>query len=278
MTQVMQPVGTPQIARNKKGKCWFHEQEPEKKKSNAESESPASPEGPEEGPENGEHNEASVLGSNLIADKQAKPQWTIKHKVDPKDPIDKGKETAIVPAAHHLLPGNASMNKATELHKYMLWDGDDDLELEGPIGYDINSAENGVWLPGNYAVRKDTEFGKNWSKFDDPFKNAYAVAAMERAGNLQLHDAHPEYNSNVLSTLNDIAKKLDEEWKDRSKCPICKEKLENKNRPPYGLVGRLNAVSAEHRKALKHPMKNRKAIGAGYYTSSRVLLAFKPIP
>jgi hypothetical protein len=272
MTQVMQPVGLPNIVLDKTDPCWYHEQETEKQVENAETEDPASPTGKTAGAENGEHNDASTLGSNL----GDRPTWSIKHKVQAADPIEQGKETEIVPAAHHLLPGNASVNKAKALHKYMKWKGDNGRQLSGPIGYDINSAENGVWLPGNYAVRKDTDFGKNWSKFEDSFKNAYAIAAMKASGNLQLHDAHPSYNTNVMNTLLEIARKLDEEWKDNSECPVCKKKQDNQNRPPYGLVGRLNALSTEHKKALKNPAQNLKAIGSGYYTSSRVLLLFTP--
>jgi hypothetical protein len=163
------------------------------------------------------------------------------------------------------------VKKAGLLHKYMVWQGKNPLGFKGPIGYDINDAANGVWLPGNYAVRKDTDFKKNWGQFQDPFKAAYAKAAMENAGHLQLHDAHPAYNTNVLNTLLDIAKKLDAMWTDRSKCPICDKDLKDQNEPPYGLVGRLNSLSAEHGKALVFPIVNRRAISSGYYTSSRVL-------
>jgi hypothetical protein len=191
--------------------------------------------------------------------------------VQKEDPIDEGEKTNVVPAAHHLLPGGASVNKATILHKYMVWKGKNPKNFVGPIGYDINCRQNGVWLPGNYAVRKDTDFEKNWGKFKDPFKNAYALAAMKKSGNLQLHDAHPAYNGNVKKTLVEVGKKLDAMWTDRTKCPVCKKKLENQGDPPYGLLGRLHRLSGEHKKALIFPRSNTKAIASGYYTSSRVL-------
>jgi len=265
-----EPAGFVPMMTQTTSPCWFCEEEPKTDLTNGEDESPASPEGQTEGAENGESNDASVLGKNL----GDRPTWSIKHKVDPEDPIAAGESTNIVPAAHHLLPGGASVNKATGLHKYMLWKGKNSLGLSGPIGYDINSAPNGVWLPGNYAVRKDTVFNKTWGDFKDPFKNAYARAAMKNAGNLQLHDAHPAYNSNAKQTLLDLAKKLDEMWQDRSKCPVCKKDMKDKNRPPYGLVGRLNMLSGEHRKTLIFPEQNRKAINSGYVTSSRVLDVF----
>jgi hypothetical protein len=264
--EMLEAVGLPDLVVQKTSPCWFCEENTEEGPKNEETEDPASPEGKSASAENGEHNDASVLGSNL----GSRPTWYIQHPVGPGDPIEASTQTEVVPAAHHLLPGNASVNKANDLHKYMLWQGKNPLGLKGPIGYDINNAGNGVWLPGNYAVRKDTEFGKNWSEFKDPFKDAYARAAMKNAGNLQLHDAHPKYNSNVRASLTEIARKLDSMWKDKSKCPVCGKKLENQNEPPYGLVGRLNALSAEHRKALIYTAQNRKAINSGYVTSSRV--------
>jgi hypothetical protein len=265
--EMMEPVAMPDMAVERTKPCWFCEEEGSENVENKEAEDPPSPQGPLAGPENGEHNDASILGGNL----GSRPTWSITHKVEAADPIDVGVETNIVPAAHHLLPGNASVNKAKPLHKYMVWDDDNPLGFKGEIGYDINSADNGVWLPGNYAVRKETQFEKNWSDFKDPFKNAYARAAMKNAGNLQLHDAHPAYNKNVLKTLQDVAKKLDELWVDRSKCPLCGRDLKNKLDPPYGLVGRLNSLSAEHRKPLLFTAANKKAINSGYITSSRVL-------
>jgi hypothetical protein len=265
--EMMEPVQLPEIVTKETDPCWYCKDQPKDARENQEKEDPESPQGPIAGPENSEKNDASVLGGNL----SSRPTWKIRHKVDPEDPIDAGTNTDIVPAAHHLLPGNASVKKATTLHKYMLWNKVNTLSLSGPIGYDINCAENGVWLPGNYAVRKTTDFKKNFSQFGDPFQSAYARAAMENSGDLQLHDAHPAYNGNVLNTLLNVAKKLDAEFKDRSKCPVCKKKLENANRPPYGLVGRLNELSAEHKKALLFPKSNSKAIASGYVTSSRVI-------
>jgi len=268
--EMLESVALPSMVVETTGPCWFCEQKPGDKRENEETEDPASPEAKEEGPENGEHNDASVLGGNL----SNRPKWSIQHPVDPEDPIEEGTETEIVPAAHHLLPGNASVKKALRLHKYMLWQGKNPLGLLGPIGYNINDARNGVWLPGNYAVRAGTAFKKTWGDFKEGFKGAYARAAMKNAGDLQLHDAHPDYNTNVLNTLQDVAKKLDAMWQDRSKCPVCKKKLENQNMPPYGLVGRLHALSAEHKKALVFTAANRKAINNGYVTSSRVLDAY----
>lgn len=261
-----EPISLPDLTVEQSDPCWFCEQKKQAGPSNQEREDPASPEGEAAGPENGENNDASALGKAL----GQRPTWCITHKVDPEDPLAEGATTEITPAAHHLLPGNASLKKATQLHKYMLWQGKNPLGLVGPIGYDINSADNGVWLPGNYAVRAGSQFEQNWAQFQRAFKDAYARAAMKASGHLQLHDAHPAYNDNVLRALRDVAKKLDALWTDRSKCPLCKKELVNQNDPPYGLVGRLNMLASQHRRALVYTAANRKAIANGYVTSSRV--------
>ncbi len=265
--EMCESAALPDMVLQKAGPCWFCEEKPAEKLQNKENEDPPSPEGMKASLENGEHNDASALGVSI----GSRPVWKISHKVSPEDPIEQGVETEVTPAAHHLLPGNASVKKATLLHKYMLWQGKNPLGFKGPIGYDINGAANGVWLPGNYAVRKDTDFGKNWSEFAELFKSGYAKAAMKSCGNMQLHDAHPAYNAKVLNTLLNVAKKLDAKWVDRSKCPVCGKDLKDQAEPPYGLVGRLNALSSEHRKVLVFTAHNHKAIASGYYTSSRVL-------
>src|SRR5918996_3845447 len=64
-------------------------------------------------------------------------------------------------AAHHLIPGNASLyNEDVKLINYME-DGKSvetaagkTYTIEGHIGYDVNGSHNGVWLPGNYAIKK----------------------------------------------------------------------------------------------------------------------------
>lgn len=269
--QMLEPVALPGVVLDKTKPCWFCEdQKTGDKLKNKKKEDPASPTGSMKGPENYRTNCASLLGTAL----GTPPSWTMKHKVAPSDPLADGTETAIVPAAHHLLPGNASVNKATDLHPFMRWKGNP-LKLWGDIGYDINNRENGVWLPGNYAVRRPTKFKKNWSKFPVNFQSAYAKEAMRKAGNKQLHDAHSKYNDKVLQTLQQIGRKLKEKWKEKpTKCPVCGKELskdaKNKVRPPYGLVGRLNLLSGEHRKALDFPKQNRGAINSGYYTSSSV--------
>lgn len=146
------------------------------------------------------------------------------------------------------------------------------MKLSSDIGYDVNAAENGVWLPGNYAVRPG-QYGwkKKWGNFSKAFKDEYASRAMKKA-NRQFHDAHVSYNNKVLKTLEAIVSKL---GKPKKNCPICDKEYEH-TRPPYGLVARLNGVSSKHRGMLLGLSKRtKKCVQNGYYTSSRVKTHFK---
>jgi hypothetical protein len=60
----------------------------------------------------------------------------------------------------------------------------------------VNGAHNGVWLPGNYAIRRKTKLpkpikGKSWSKLlqrpDWCFDYMVAVVRLKER---QFHDAH----------------------------------------------------------------------------------------
>jgi hypothetical protein len=122
---------------------------------------------------------------------------------------------------------------------------------------DINDARNGVWLPGNYAVREgNPEFNnKTWSLHTPKFQRDYVKVAMDRASGKMFHDAHRTYNGKVKTTLLSIANKLSKPKK--GKCPICAAEA-RKTRPPYGLVGRLHGVSrwiAASRDSGSYPQK-----------------------
>jgi hypothetical protein len=153
-----------------------------------------------------------------------------------------------------------------------------DYQFESDIGYGVNHANNGVWLPGNYAVREDNpEFDfKTWTQYLPAFQQTYVRSAMASASGRMFHDSHRKYNGRVKDTLNSIAAKLTKPVK--TNCPICDRPLDDrKNRPPYGLVARLDFVSGEHRNMVVNP--TAKTVTAGYFTSSkggRVVLS--PLP
>jgi len=237
--------------------CWFCEEgSPSKKLKNIEKADPdtSDSELAELVPENHENNDSSALGESL----GNAPKWII------KNPLNESKSTSITPGAHHCIPGGASLAKATNLHKFMR-EGD---HYSSDIGYDVNHENNGIWLPGNYAVREDSaEFNNlTWSAQLTTFKNKYVKSAVDEAGGRQFHDSHRKYNRLCKKSLLALAAKL--QLPEDEKCPICDKKKVAKDRPPFGLVGRLDRLSGEYRKMLKTP--TRKTIQAGFYTSNRM--------
>ncbi len=147
-----------------------------------------------------------------------------------------GKGYEVTTAAHHLIPGNASLGKSQLFKSSYLWK---DGEAKGNIGYNVNSAPNGVWSPGNYAVRP-------WKSKSKEFKRAYAFAAM-RATGTQFHDAHEEYSVFVRNVLNKIKDKVDEQedlWCLEAKRQKKRAKSPEERKPLYPLVSRLHTVSA----------------------------------
>lgn len=226
--------------------CWYCKEKPEKTEiQNQLNEDPDSLGLPP--PENDLKNASSRLGENL----GLRPNWIINKP-------NSDNKTEVVPGAHHLIPGNASLNKAKTLLKYIK-KGD---KINGDIGYDVNCRENGVWLPGNYGVREGaSDFKIKWSQYQ--YQEEYAINAMKKA-NAQFHDAHNKYSQRVLKTLEEIAGKIVVNMPD--KCPVCKNTVEDKARPPYGLVGRLNACSRHHRRFLSGSSR-KWPVQSGYFTS-----------
>ena len=241
-----------------KGDCWYCAKKPtSENRMNQLNEDPDSTGGIMNSiPENYVRNSSSRLGVSMGG---KHPKWKI------RAPHDQSKQCGVVPAAHHLIPGNASLKKATPLLKFM-------IAAKGPpwssdVGYDVNAKQNGVWLPGSYGVNpRSLVFGMKWSAYS--MQTEYANAAMKKAG-AQFHDAHPEYSENVEGTLKSIATLL--KMPGMAKCPVCEKEIEDKARPPFGLVSRLNFVSGKHRAMLVKLGPRTIALAqVGYFTSSRV--------
>ena len=165
-------------------------------------------------------------------------------------------EYPVAAAAHHLIPGNASLKKSSlyESEEYLWADG----KAKGNIGYNINSAPNGVWLPGNYAIRP---WGTNGAAFQEKSSGIepkdYAFAAIE-AWKRQFHDAHEDYSDQVRQALDKIYDKL--EANETIWCPEAKKRSKNPDEksPLYVLVNRLHTVSARMKKMLVFPTANWK--------------------
>lgn len=252
--------------------CWFCEEQKKDKGKELKNDEKADPDTsnadkPDEVPENDIKNSSSVLGDKLLkSEKQDEPpQWIIRNPL--RDNLDEA-ATTVVPGAHHCIPGNASFLKANQLLQFVR----KGKHYSSDIGYSINHENNGVWLPGNYAVRASAkEFGKKtWTNQSKEFQNKYVERACEESGGRQFHDAHRKYNQRCLSSLNALGAKLRKP--NMEKCPVCEKKLQ-KQRPPFGLVKKLDLISSKYKTKLLHPTK--KDIDNGFYTSSKMRDLYK---
>ena len=174
-------------------------------------------------------------------------------------------------APHHLIPGNESL-KRSEVVPFM---GDADSISEyaggqsskikegGFIGYDVNSAPNGEWLPSPYALsmrndwpaERDVEvlkkrMGLEFREITEEFKAAYVAAAIEGSGR-QFHMRHMKYSDKVRAILKAVAERL-ALMSENGICPVAKasKSQDGKFDPPYGLVARLNVLSGNLRRLL----------------------------
>jgi hypothetical protein len=228
--------------------CWFCKEKPKDENAKTDLDEEPSSVGKLE---NDLKNDSSKLGNAL----GHRPSWMIA-----LPNIDTTAQ--VVPAAHHLIPGNAALNKVTKLVDYLKAGS----KIRADVGYNVNARENGIWLPGSYGINPSSVVAQKWSAY--PYQNQYAIAAMKR-GRAQFHDAHPTYSERVKTTLRTIADRIVVNHPE--KCPGCGEKLSDKARPPYGIVGRLENVSRRHRVFLRGPVR-RWPLGSGYFTSSRSAL------
>ncbi len=173
-------------------------------------------------------------------------------------------------AAHHLIPGNASLyHEDSKLVNYMEDGGcvksvaGKKYTIKGHIGYDVNGSHNGVWLPGNYAIkkakpkrkRKDGSIvsaqvgttpveGMSWSALAEAgyedWQYQYVAGACKATG-AQFHDSHDEpYSKSVRKNLLKIVTALNSHLDNQ--CPDCKDKKKELP-PPYRIKNRLYALS-----------------------------------
>lgn len=214
----------------------------------------------------------------LISEKPNDSRRGRKSKVEIKQFKDaSGGDFPFTVAAHHLLPGNAA--GLTEESKYKddvgLFDfmaeeqkvtssGGNTYEIAYNIGYDVNGAHNGVWLPGNYAIKtakpKRTSKksgrttparvgttpvpGTSWRGLGsehEQWQYDYVAATCKAAGG-QFHDSHEcPYSENVRLWLEKIATRLHAH---QDTCEDCKKKKDgSKIPPPYRIKMRLFAMS-----------------------------------
>ncbi len=191
-------------------------------------------------------------------------------------------------AAHHLIPAQESL-KESPLLAFMVKKGASESIKDGSysdgvvwsdVGFDVNGSENGVYLPGSYAVGGgrggmgvwestsdgDEDDAEPGDSVPDPASNQLTGSA----GNIsksnrkwqyvrqavamtpgQFHDRHVDYSAFVQSILEkmfeDYAAAVTASFGD-AKCSKCKDKADKMGETgvptPYGLVTRLNGVSA----------------------------------
>lgn len=205
-------------------------------------------------------------------DKDPLPGYEVIENGEKVGPIQIGDDRyPLSMAAHHIIPGKDALPKS-DIRKF-LWEAEG--KTEGDVGYDVDGAENGVWLPTHAklssALGKSGEIqicdednpsqtlsyadlsqrppkrkeGGEWVEVDDRseaplnFIETYTRQAMKLTGR-QFHDSHSAYSGHVTKRLNKMHVKMCHLTKE---CPECQKAEGEKLPPPYGLVDRLNALS-----------------------------------
>jgi hypothetical protein len=157
-------------------------------------------------------------------------------------------------AAHHLIPGEASLPKSS-LFNYIKGG----KVISGDIGYGVNGRENGIWLPTHHALSQQMPvlpFATQVHAYADltpegddkvaSFTHTYTQAVMAHA-NCQFHDDHTkatDYSNFVIKVLNKIQCNL--ATIKNYNCPKCQKAKAGGGKlpPPHRLVNRLNGVSS----------------------------------
>lgn len=211
-------------------------------------------------------------------------------------------------AAHHLIPGNAALyNSEVGLINFMEDGGKvqsitgRQLTIDGHIGYDVNGSHNGVWLPGNYAIkaakprRRSKKTGKvipakagttpvkglSWEDLSnsyEPWQYAYVASACKAAKG-QFHDSHERpYSASVRRNLMKIVVALATHLD--SGCEECKKKT--KVSPPFRVKRRLYQASKKLRGYVvgppgswKRPWFTSERWSGKFFSGGRVTAKFK---
>ena len=121
-----------------------------------------------------------------------------------------------------MIPGNESL-KGSKIVAYL---GDNNvikhykkgvsskIKDDHTVGYDVNRAENGVWLPSPYALSMSNQWpsligvmvvkkrlGETVANETEAFKHAYVAEAIRVSGNDQFHMRHSDYSNEVRKGL-----------------------------------------------------------------------------
>ncbi len=199
-------------------------------------------------------------------------------------------------SAHHLIPAQEAL-KVSQLLIYMCKKNTSteknhsfsDGIVWSDVGYDVNGSENGIYLPGSYAVGGGKGGLKVWYPTEDPdYEDDLSLDEMPRDASYnnfllygpdkgiksdnacwwyvaqavklcpgQFHDRHPYYSEQViLPALEALAEKLNLfniliVDDSCGKCKKRKDDIEKRGLPaPYGLVNMLKHISNDAAKYL----------------------------
>lgn len=194
--------------------------------------------------------------------------------VQPYESNDDTHEYGLQYAPHHLIPGNESL-KGTAVVPFL---GDDDVIAEfaaedapskikkgQTVGYDVNRAANGVWLPSPYALSMQNLWPgdagvtalKKRKLYDlagetEDFHMAYVAASITASGDRQFHMRHKKYSDKVSEILEAIGTKLT--LMVGGACSIAARNEDGKFNAPTGLRARLDVLSGSLKSLLIGPV------------------------
>lgn len=265
-------------------KCPFNQPQPEKGAAEIDEESPEDDD--KDANQTPEGNSGKILGQNLLSGSPGRagtvdgphpadaygvtlPQLDTARTglwiwVPPAGDIGGGLQGFTV-AAHHLIPGNASLRdsllkcfmKKDESVDVLTAQGIKKKKIRQHIGYNVNGSHNGVWLPGNYFIRahcrpfegvkwsNSPKKGISWGGLENEDWQLNYVAACTKVAGGQFHDSHEGYSKEVLKWLNKIASILS-----IHECDQCKpEQID----APFFIKERLYKMSRYLRGQLQGP-------------------------
>jgi len=199
-------------------------------------------------------------------------------------------------AAHHLIPAQESLKRATGMHDFMVKKGTPENVANGKaittipggivysdVGYGVNGSENGVWLPGNYAVTALTMVDPHWTPAPSVLSDVdwehgespdnenvglpklisspkltgdrhqinpanrkwqYVRQAVEKGG--QFHDRHEDYSRWITSRLEEAATLLALQYAKSvldGECGPCKERAKKFSMDGVGIPTPFSLLS-----------------------------------
>ncbi len=223
--------------------------------------------------------------------KPVKVIFTTPSAIADAPPIEREVDYPLSVAAHHCIPAQESLKRCPKILRYMVKKGESaGLKTGGGesdfsagvvwanVGYGVNGLQNGIFLPGNYAVGGGRGGMKVWkpndtdddegpddaesgtddvlrgqpSNLSDPANTCWQyVKGAVQAGKGQFHDRHQDYSDLVVKLLNAIADDYNRSRKKamQSECEECNKRLEHFTADGKGiptdheLVTKLNKLS-----------------------------------